>query len=190
MKIADTISVNPSKTALGHSETRAAGLFRGNVLTQENKAHKIDLMSLAFPSTASGMEGIKKYSLPLRALFATVLIVSGLTILQTPMGFHGAAIGIMEIIFGGFLALGMLTRPVMFAAGIYFAIASALSIRSGQPDLNSLTLMFGSFVFAALGSSKYSVDFILRKGIKRTILKNRRKKGRERMGYKAFHYVK
>lgn len=190
MKITDTISVNPGKTALGHTETQSGGLFRTQVLSQEPKTHKVDIMSLAFPTTSCGLEGIKKYSLPLRALFATVLIGSGLTILQTPMGFHGAAIGIMEIIFGGFLALGMLTRPVMFAAGIYFAIASALSIRSGQPDLNSLTLMFGSFVFAALGSSKYSVDFILRKGIKRTILKNRRKKGRERMGYKAFHYVK
>ena len=190
MKIQDTISVNPSKTALGHSESSVSGIFRSQVINQEAHESKVDFLSFVFPTTNFGISSLKNFSLPLRALFSTILIVAGLTILENSVGFHSAGFGIVEIIFGGFLALGLLTRPVMFGAAVYFAISAALSIRYGNADITSLALMFGCFVFSVTGSGKYSLDLLLRKSVKKAIKNHNIKKADLAMGYKAFHYAK
>ncbi|MCH5224006.1 MAG: DoxX family protein [Muribaculaceae bacterium] len=190
MKIQDTISVNPGKTALGHTEDYTSAIFRTQVVNKEAASHKIDLVSFLFPSTAAGFTGLKNYALPLRALFATILIVAGLSSMATLGGFHAMGLGIVEIVFGGLLAIGVLTRPVMFGAAIFFAIYSALSVRTGHADISSLSLMFGCFIFSAMGSGKYSVDLLLRKSVKKAIKHSKIKKANSAMGYKALHYAK
>lgn len=189
MKITDTISVNPGKTALGLKE-ESSNIFRTNVVKHEIESKRFDLLSLVYPSTTSGILGFKKYSLPLRSLFATILIVSGITIIENPIGIHGTGFGVVEIVFGSLLALGFLTRPVMTGAAIFYAVSTALELRGGVSDITSLTLMFGSFLFCITGAGKYSVDTLIRGAIKRHIKRTKIKKCDLAMGYKAFHYAR
>lgn len=185
MKVTDTISVNPGKTALGHSESKSENIFRTSVINREAKG--IDALTLLLPSSVSGINEFKKFALPLRALFATILIVAGLTLLQSV---HASALGILEIIFGGLLALGLFTRLAMAGASVYFAIMAALSIRAGRPDLIPLCLMFGTALFCALGSGKYSLDMMLRSLFVRHKKNQEKKRSEKALSYKAFHYAR
>ena len=190
MKIAETISVNPGKATLGHQESVARNLLRSSVIDNSAEKSSIDILSFIFPSTGSGVTELKKYALPLRALFATILIVTGLTFVENPALIHGSGFGIVEIVIGGLLAIGFLTRPIMAGASVYFAIVAALSIRNGLPDMSTLTLLFGTLLFCVLGSGKYSLDSTMRSLIGRAKKTLRQKKANEAAGYKAFHYAK
>ena len=187
MKITDTISVNPGKTAVGH-ETLTNSLLRTPVINKENISNHIDLISFICPSTGLGIDAFKKYALPLRCIYATILIIAGLILLEDPMS-KSIALGIIEITTGGFLAVGLLTRPVMIAASLYFIITSALSIRVGATDITTLSLLFGSLLFSAFGSGKYSLDFIIRKAIRKA-KRDKIDKCMRNQGYKAFHFVR
>ena len=188
MKIADTISVNPGKTTLGHTESRESSLLRANVIDRSQKK-PADVMGFLFPTASLGLGDVKKYALPLRILFATILIVSGISFVQTPGAIHALGAGVLEIVFGALLAFGLFTRPAMAGATIYFAVVAALSIRSGVADLSALTLTFGSAFFMLAGSGKYSADFLIRTLVKRARIKNRKNRKNNIMGYKAFHYA-
>lgn len=188
MKIVDTISVNPGKSTLGHSEN-SQNIFRTTVLNKERNTSKVSLYSIVLPSEGYGMYEMKKYLLPFRTLFATILIISGLTLIQTTIYSIGIVIGNVELISAIFLALGFLSRPIMLLTAIFLGISSAVSLRNGVTDITTLSLMFGCLIFAAIGSGKYSLDCITRRAIIRHIKKSKIKKNSETLGYKAFHYA-
>ena len=189
MKAADTISVNPSKTALGHVDSSNTSIFRSPVIMREETTHELNLVKILFPTIGAGTSEYKKYAVPLRTLFATILIVTGLSLLISPMAIHGIGFAICTICFGSFLAIGFFTRPIMMGAAVYYCITGALALRTGNADVSVFSLMFGCLVFAVLGAGKYSCDTLflnlynkLRKAV------SRKKKTKE-LGYKAFHKV-
>lgn len=189
MKTTDTISVNPSKATLGRVHEEAVEkLIRASVIERTGtKAARSEVISIVFPGTKSGLKQFRNYSLPLRTLFATILIVSGLTIVQgNAIGYNSLGTGIVEMVAGALLAIGLLTRPVMLLASIFFGIAGAIGMRNGITDLNLFSLMFGSAIFASIGSGKYSFDTMIRSALCRNF---RRKIIDKSMGYKAFQYA-
>ena len=159
------------------------------MLGVETESH-LDFVKLLFPASKSGLNEYKKYDVPLRTIFATILIVTGVTMLTIPNGIHGSGFAITTLCFGGLLALGMLTRPVMLGAAIYYCITGALSIRYGSINLSAFCLMFGCLVFAVVGGGKYSCDTIIRSTILRSKHAHKTKSKENFMGYKAFHNVK
>lgn len=188
MKITDTISVNPGKDALGHVESKSANILRASVLGKE--AQSLSLSQIMFPSVNSGLNEFKKYDVPLRTIFATVLIVTGLTLLTAGTSLHSLGLGIPSLCFGAFLALGFLTRPVMLGASIYYCVCGALSIRSGATDITLFSLMFGCLIFAVVGAGKYSCDTLIRNFIKSSRIHTEKKRKEDMMGYKAFHHAR
>lgn len=187
MKITDTISVNPSKTTLGQVEASSSNLFRASVIGTRTETNQLNLMSFFFPTTAAGVSEFKKYAVPLRTLFSTILIVTGISLLEISMS---PALAICSICFGVFLAIGFLTRPIMLGASVFYCIFGALALRSGLADISVFALMFGCILFAIMGSGKYSCDALIRNYSKRLIRKAENKRKENFMGYKAFHNVK
>lgn len=185
MKINDTISVNPSKNTLGHVETPASSIFRTRILEAEPQSSSVDFLSIAFPTVKGGLGEFTKYAVPMRTLFATILIVTGITMLTQAL--HLTAFGVCTLCFGGLLALGLLTRPMMLGAAVYYCVTGALAIRHGSPDISLFSLMFGCLIFGVIGSGKYSCDTLLRSAILRCRRKSARQRHADRLGYKAFH---
>ncbi|MCH5232761.1 MAG: hypothetical protein J1E78_03910 [Muribaculaceae bacterium] len=183
MKTADIISVNPGKETLGQTTSKSESIFRSSVLNKNYDSKKLSLSALLFPTIGSGSLEFRKYSVPLRTVFATILILTGLASVST-------ATGICSLIFGGMLAMGLLTRPIMAAAAAFYAIMSALSIRAGISDITSLSLMFGCMVFCILGSGKYSCDYLLRHFLKHYQIKKEKIRREKALTYKAFRYAK
>lgn len=186
MKLTDTISVNPGKTALGHVNEEARNLLRANVLKGDVQKERLDLLSFFFPTTSSGLFSVKKYALPLRTLFATILIVGSILMLESNPYAYSAGYAIALMTAGGMLAIGFLTRPVMALTTVFLAIWGALSIRWGRPDMNSFSLMFGSAIFALTGSGKYSCDEALFKVIRKYRKEKEARRKSEGLSYKAF----
>lgn len=186
MKLTDTISVNPGKTALGHSENASDSIFRNPVLGVE-KRQGVSISKVLFPSSASGSTELRKYSVPLRTLFATILIVTGLNLITMGITGTSLAYGVCTISFGAFLALGLLTRPIMAAASVFYCLGGALSIRHGITDLNTFALMFGCILFTVAGAGKYSCDTLIRQALRRHKLNEEKKRRTNMMSYKAFH---
>lgn len=192
MKITDTISVNPSKTALGHVENSTSSIFRSPVIGADAQSHSFDILTILFPSCASTHREFRKYEVPLRTVFATILIVSGITLLQAA---SSIALAVCSLCFGAFLMLGLFTRPVMFGAAVYYCITGALALRYGHADFSIFSLMFGCLVFAIMGGGKYSCDNLIRGAIRRfkTNSMSLKKEDMEKepyLGYKAFHKVR
>lgn len=187
MKITDTISVNPSKKTLGHVDAPSASIFRSPVIASETENHSIDFLKILFPTSASATSEYRKYAVPLRTLFATILIVTGITMLEAAAT---TGLAICTLCFGGILALGLFTRPVMLGASVYFCIIGALALRAGIADMSVFALMFGCIIFALMGAGKYSCDQVLRKALLRQRKISERKRKDNLMGYKAFHSVK
>lgn len=188
MKLVDTISVNPSKTALGHVENPTSPILRSHILDMDHNSHSLNLLSYFFPTCKEGVSEYKKYEVPLRTLLSTILIVTGITCLETST--PSVAFAICSLAFGFFLAIGLFTRPVMIAAAIYYCIMGALAIRTGHTDISLFSLMFGCLVFGVIGSGKYSCDSIIHRAIGRHG-KGKTKKHKENlMSYKVFHNVK
>lgn len=182
MKLTDTISVNPGKTTLGHIETPSS-IFRSPVLKAE-ETKKADVLSIILPSLNSGVKDYKSYALPLRTLFATILIVTGITSIISPLSIHNLGFAVCSICFGSFLACGFLTRPMMCAASVFYCISGALLLRMGITDMTEFCLMFGCLIFCVIGAGKYSIDSIIKSQIRRH---NKNKVKHDLMDYKAFH---
>ena len=190
MKISDTISVNPRKETLGHVESPSSSIFRSSVLGAESAQHQVDFIKILFPSALAGTNELRKYDVPVRTIFATILLVTGITILESPLGFHGIGFAVTTLCFGTLLALGLMTRPVMLGASIYYCISGALALRSGAADMTVFSLMFGCLIFAFIGSGRYSCDTLIRTCIKRHKKSKERKREESMMSYKAFHQIK
>ena len=184
-----TISVEPGKITLAERKNRerAAEYFRTSILNSETqKIEKINLSKLLFPTQKSANLSFVKYSVPLRSIFSALLIISGILTLQTSNSSAIISIAILSFIFGGFLALGLLTRVIMGASAIMFGLLGIITLREGTPEIQSFLLMFGSLCFFLSGSGKYSIDTIIRKQLLKYSKKNSSK---EASSYKVFHYV-
>lgn len=188
MKTTDTISVNPGKSTLGHVNEEARNLFRKNIISGSTEhSAKWSPAEWLFPTTAAGVDEFKKYALPLRVLFATILIVSGLTVVEATTPGFSLGYGIAMMTAGGFLALGLLTRPVMAVSSVFLAIYGALALRSGNVQISDFSLMFGCLFFAATGSGKYSIDQFIKRGIHRISERKEKAVKDGKFTYKAFH---
>lgn len=187
MKISDTISVNPGKTALGHVDS-SSSILRNPVLGAET-SHHFDLVKVLFPASKSGLSEFRKYDVPLRTIFATILIVTGITILTIQSEIHSIGFAICTLCFGALLAIGMFTRPLMLGASLYYCIIGALTLRSGNVDMTIFALMFGCLIFALVGAGKYSCDTLIRQGIIRHKRNNEKKRKENMMSYKVFHHI-
>lgn len=190
MKIIDTISVNPGKTALGHVDNPGKSIFRSPVIGAESAHVSNNISKVLFPTLSQGVTEYRKYDVPLRTIFATILIVTGLSLIISPVAIHSVGFAITTLCFGGLLAIGLLTRPVMIGAATFYCICGALSIRAGIPDVSVFSLMFGCLIFGVIGSGKYSCDTLLLQAIRRQKRKENAKKSEDRMGYKAFHHAR
>lgn len=190
MKISDTISVNPGKKTLGHVESPSSAFFRNPVLGADSSQHSFNIVKFLFPTALSGSTELRKYDVPMRTLFATILIVTGLTMLTLQGSIHGTGFAVTTLCFGVTLAIGLMTRPLMLGATIFYCIMGALSLRGGIADMTVFSLMFGCLIFAVIGSGKYSCDTFIRGMIIRHKKSIERKRKEERMGYKAFHQVR
>lgn len=193
MKISDTISVDPSKTTLGARNNEAIDtLLRTSVRSFDNAeiSRNSALTTLLFPSARKGLSAFDKFSVPMRSVFASLLIISGITTLQTaiPAAPYFLWSAIIAIAAGAFLALGMFTRTTMGISAIFFAIMGMIALRAGISDPYSFMLMFGCMVFFLTGAGKYSVDECMRKILKRNRISKNKKSGIE-LSYKAYQEV-
>lgn len=187
MKVTDTISVNPGKTTLGHVE--APSIFRSQVLGAQANANSIDFLKILFPTSGLGATEFRKYELPMRTLFAIILIAAGISMLSIPYGPYSKGFAICTLSFGAFLALGLFSRPLMAGASVFYCIMGALALRNGQVDMTMFSFMFGCLVFCLLGSGKYSCDSFLRHLITSHRKKVENKRKEDLLGYKAFHNI-
>jgi putative oxidoreductase len=86
----------------------------------------------------------------------------------TPLSLFGVA-GMIELVFGGMLMLGLLTRPVAFLLSGEMAVAYFMEHlpRSFFPLLNggslAILLCFACLYLVAAGGGPYSADAIMRK---------------------------
>ena len=189
MKLTDTISVNPGKETLGHIENPST-IFRSPVINSKTSKSSIELTKVLFPSYNLSSVEFKKYAVPLRTLFSTILIVTGISFLTNQIPLNEMGIAICSLCFGSLLACGLLTRLVMAGASIYYCIIGALLLRSGVIDMTAFTLMFGCLIFCVTGAGKYSCDTLIRKFIMRHRIQMEDKRKSDMMSYKAFHHVR
>lgn len=189
-----TISVEPAKLTLADQKNKERNLefLRTNVLEKErNESSSINFMNLVLPLQKTGTGTFNQFSLPMRTVFSALLIIAGMTTLNLSSGTAGSimGLGIVEIILGGFLALGFMTRVSMAVSTMIFAAIGILSLRTGFNDIASFSLMFGSMLFCLTGSGRYSLDFFIRRSIIRRLAERRRRKNSRMLSYKAFSYA-
>ena len=186
----DTISVNPGKDTLGDKNlSLKTDFFRNNILVEKKKG-KIDFCDLIFPSLSKETLALNKFFVPLRTIFATLLIICGISIIEgTAIVNASLALGIVEIILGSFLAIGLLSRPLMCLGAGLFGVLGTIALRNGIVETEYFTMMFGCLIFSVLGSGKYSVDYILRVNLKKWISKYQEKPSSYRKSYLAFKYA-
>ena len=189
MSLSKTISVEPAKITLAEKKNKelASELLRISILKRENEYNnKFNLLDLVFPTQSAANDIFRKYAVPARTIFSALLIVAGLTSLNHAFSPWLNSVGILEIIFGSFLALGLLSRPIMALSSIMFLALGITSLRIGQIDVTPFAMMFGSLIFFLQGGGKYSCDTLIRKSIKRYLVNRRIKIKKESLSYKAF----
>lgn len=185
-----TISVEPAKITLGEQirKESQSKFLRSHILESRHiTISKKDVMTLCFPSTSNGMDLLSKYALPMRSVFAALLIISGIPYLS--VSGLSLAFGIVSITFGAMLALGLLSRIAMGLSAVMYCAAGLFALRHGIYDILSFTLMFGSVLFFFLGSGKYSCDTFIRRSLIRKSLRNREKETEKALSYKALQYA-
>ena len=186
-----TISVEPGKITLAERKNRerAAEYFRTSILNSETqKIEKINLSKLLFPTQKSANLSFVKYSVPLRSIFSALLIIFGINAIHSSglVYNHNLSLGILSIIFGGFLGIGLFSRITMALATSMFAITGIIGLRMGIQDMTSFSMMFGSMIFLIMGSGKYSCDTFLRKIMWKRMINKRNQMRQEALSYKAF----
>lgn len=194
MNYSDIISVNPGKLTLGalHPEG-ATRLIRTNININSSTVKKHRFLDFIFAVKAPGINRFGKYMLVMRLLFATILISSGcltlngsitnaLTIISSQVS------GILQITAGAMLALGLLTRISILSIGIILSASILITFTNGMPDMSALSSLFTCILFIIMGAGKYSLDFLIRKGVIINATRRRKRNEMKRMTYKAFQY--
>lgn len=194
MNIAETISVNPVSKTLGALHPEAALKFLNTESAKslrQNRTGKNSFSRFLFASSSPSVKGFGQSMLVFRLLFSALLIISGSFILSGQIAastnlFPSQYLGLGEIIIGGMLALGFLSRLAMGVSTVFFGYIATMSIMSGVFDAQALMWCLGSLVFLTMGTGKYSSDFLIRKAI---VLRSRRKERKlreNRLSYRAF----
>ena len=127
----------------------------------------------------------------LRWALACLLIVSGSFILSgeiyAPVNYIPSEVyALFEIVIGGMLVLGLLTRIAMGVATIGFATVATLSVVHGVFNLEALMCCMSCLVFLIFGPGKFSCDFLIRKSIVGREEQLQRSISKQRMSYRAF----
>lgn len=193
MNIAETISVNPVDKTLGALNPEVAARFirEHNVIATPSAYNKKDSLNFCFASSAPGVNRFAGYMLLFRAIFSTLLIVSGSFILSgeilssTPL-LSSQLLGVSEILIGSFLLFGFLSRFVMGISTLLFGYLSVMAVMSGVFDMQNLLCCMGSLIFTIAGVGKYSADFLIRKAIIRRAISRRNKMKADRLTYRAY----
>lgn len=127
----------------------------------------------------------------MRFLFAAILMASGCLTLEGSIGnaltvLPDKIFGIMQISAGGMLALGLMTRVSILSLGIILSASIFITFKNGMPDMSALSSLFTCLLFFIMGAGKYSLDFLIRKGIITGASRRRKRREMKRMSYKAF----
>lgn len=196
MNNSDTLSVDPGRATLGalHPEFDASflrgkvSISRGNI----NKSKRVVNLFFAVNPMHSNAKGAAM--LLLRWALASLLIVSGSFILSgeiyAPVNYIPSEIyALFEIVIGGMLVFGMLTRIAMGVATIGFATVATMSVIHGVFNLEALMCCMSCLVFLIFGPGKFSCDFLIRKAIVGRDEQRQRNVNNQRISYRAFRYA-
>lgn len=191
----DIISVNPGKMTLGalHPEATEKLIRSSAKMLSTPATTKNGFLNFVFASSTPGVGRFGSYMLICRLLFSALLIVSGAFILSGEINapavpFIPFYFAIAELVAGSMIGLGLLTRIASFSCGLLFAYLSVMSILSGIFDMTNLILTFSCVAFAMFGGGKFSVDFLIRKGLINHAIRKRQKMEQNRLSYKAYRY--
>ena len=193
MNNSDTLSVDPGRATLGalHPEFDASFL-RGKVsITRGNIKKNRRVVNLFFAVNTMHSNTKGAAMLLLRWALACLLIVSGSFILSgeiyAPVNYIPSEVyALFEIVIGGMLVLGLLTRIAMGVATIGFATVATLSVVHGVFNLEALMCCMSCLVFLIFGPGKFSCDFLIRKSIVGREEQLQRSISKQRMSYRAF----
>ncbi|MBD5357627.1 MAG: DoxX family protein [Bacteroides sp.] len=195
MNNSDIISVNPAQTTLGsiHLEMAENLLTNSVSLNADSSSHSNDVINFAFASRRPGNSRYNIGILMLRLLFAAVLIVSGSFILikeiPSPTNYFSSyAVGLAEIIIGGMLAAGILSRFAAAVGIVGFGFIATNAILAGVFNSTSLMMCLACVAIAILGSGRISCDYLVRKAIINYKVRRRERLAENRMSYRAYRY--
>ncbi len=171
MDITNIISVDPAQKPLGAIHTE----ITERILRNSNISHGDDLISsrqffnFVF-GTPSRSTLFSSCALLLRTLFAAVLILSGSLILMDEVNAPTTFISpqtfaIGQIIIGGMLFLGFLSRFAMAVGFAGFAFVATKAILAGMLSVSPILLGVICLTFMILGTGRFSCDFLIRKSI-------------------------
>lgn len=176
-----TISVDPGKITLGAKSISITNNLRADILHQP---HHLDMTRALFASPNISIGKLNSFSIPLRTLFAAILIISGIYSISS--GIAPLSLGIIEITIGGMLAIGFLSKIAMGVGTILFGALGILSLRAGMADIQSFTLCLGCVAFFLYGVGKYSCDNLIYMALRRYGKSRMAKKNVNEISYKSF----
>ncbi len=194
MNTAETISVNPVSKTLGALNPEATLRFLQENARKVDVSHNkksLSLSRLFFSTSTPGVSIFSGRMLAFRLMFAALLIVSGSFILAgeitSPINFIDPyALALTEIIAGGMLALGFMTRPAMAATTLLFGCAATLNLMEGIFDMQAMLCCLGSMIFMVMGAGRFSTDFLIRKAIVMRKHRKQKQMREDRLSYKAY----
>lgn len=193
MNVSNIISVDPAKKTLGeqHPEFTAEFLRNTVVCKQAETQNSHKLLNVLFGSSSPSANRFAGYMLMFRAMFSSLLIVSGAFILSgeilapaSPLAPEALAIG--EISVGALLCAGLLTRYAALASTALFLVMTIQSIIAGVFNVQAMMLLYASIGFLVMGAGKYSCDSAISKAFRNYMIRRRERRRQERLSYKAF----
>lgn len=195
MNVSDIISIDPTQKTLGALHSEFTGrLLRNSGITRHNTtSHSGYLLNLIFASSSPGGWKYGICLMMLRFLFAAIMIVSGSFILSGEINAPTSLIpahvyAIAQIVTGGMLALGFLSRFAMLTAFAGYSYIAVCKIMAGIFSVSSLMLCMGCLVFFILGTGRLSIDFLIRYSVVRHTHRRHIKMASERLSYRAYRY--
>lgn len=194
MNNSDIISVNPGQNTLGslRSEFSNHTLRYSINATLDGVVVDKDLVNFVFGSSSVfRRKGLTV--LMIRILLSVIIIFSGCYILNEEMSlstsiFTTNTYAISQIILGGMLAIGFLTRFATFAGFAGFGYMTINAVNAGVFNSLSLVICLLCLAFIFLGAGKYSADFLIRKIILTYPHRRRSKIAEHRLSYRAYRY--
>lgn len=194
MSITKIISIDPTRKTLGsiHSEITERILRNSNISHGDNTLSSRQLVNFIF-GIPSGSTLFNSCIFLVRTLFATVLILSGSLILSNEVNAPTTFIApqlfaIGQILIGGMLFFGLLSRLAMAAGFTAFAFVAVKSILAGSLVISPIVLGSICLIFMLLGTGRFSCDFLIRKAIILNAVRKRKKIAEHRLSYRAYRY--
>ena len=196
MNFTDVISVDPGQMTLGSLQPAQTGrvLENSDLSASSRNANSQNFWNVVFASATPRSNRYGLCILLLRFLFSAVMIVAGTFIL---MGKINASFTLLPtetyavtlIVFGGMLALGLLSRIAMAGGVVLFGFSMTNTIMAGVFNVSAIMLCLACLVFLMLGTGRFSLDGLIRSSIIRHSINRRKKIAANRMSYKAYRYA-